>query len=62
MNWLGSETASRFVGRAGVEEIARHRRYYRWIYRTVLSDWHPLEALYRSYGIVPIQPAGGLAR
>ena len=43
---IALKTALLATGRAGVEEIARHRRYYRWIYRTVLSDWHPLEALF----------------
>ncbi|MGY3451481.1 hypothetical protein [Bradyrhizobium sp. USDA 4353] len=61
VNWLEIEVTSPFAGRERVEEIARNKRYYRWMYRTVLADWRPLEELYRNYGIVPIKPAGQLA-
>jgi hypothetical protein len=61
VDWLEIEAASHFIARARVEEIARGKRYYRWMYRTVLSDWHSLEALFRTYGMVPIVPAEQLA-
>ena len=61
VNWLEIEATSRFTGRERVEEIARNKHYYRWMYRTVLEDWRPLEELYRSYDIVPIRPAGQLS-
>lgn len=59
VNWLEIEAASVFVDRDRVEEIARNKRYYRWMYRTVLSDWRSLEELYRSYDVVPVKPAEG---
>ena len=57
VNWLEIEAASHFIARERAEEIARNKRYYRWMYRTVLSDWQRLEELFRTHGIVPIKPA-----
>jgi hypothetical protein len=54
VNWLEIEVAAHFMPRARVEEIARNKHYYRWMYRTVLADWQSLEELYRAQGIVPI--------
>ena len=54
VNWLEIESAAHFVPRQRVEEIARNKHYYRWMFRTVLSDWESLEELYRAQGIVPI--------
>jgi len=62
VNWLEIEAASQLIARKNAEEIARGKRYYRWMYRTVLSDWRSLEELFRAYDIVPIAPAGQLAR
>jgi hypothetical protein len=61
VNWLEIEAASQFISRERAEEIARKKRYYRWMYRTVLSDWRTLEELFRAHGIVPIAPAERLA-
>ena len=61
VNWLEIEVASQFMARERAEEIARNKRYYRWMYRTVLSDWRSLEELFRARGIVPIRPAEALA-
>jgi hypothetical protein len=52
MNWLEIEAASQFMSRERAEEIARNTHHYRWMYRTVLSDWRS-----RVHGIVPIVPA-----
>jgi len=57
VNWLEIEAASQFLARERVEEIARRKHYYRWIYRTVLADWLTLDQLFRSHSIVPIVPA-----
>jgi hypothetical protein len=43
VNWLEIEVASEFIGRERVTEIVGRKHYYRWIYRTVLSDWSHLE-------------------
>jgi hypothetical protein len=61
VNWLEIEAASQFLARERAEEIARKKRYYRWMYRTVLSDWRSLEELFGAYDIVPITPAEQLA-
>jgi hypothetical protein len=60
VNWLEVETASQFLKPERVEEIARGKHYYRWIYRTVLADWLILEELFRKHNITPIVPAAGL--
>jgi hypothetical protein len=60
VNWLEVEAASHFIARERAEEIARNKHYYRWMYRTVLSDWDSLEELFRAYDIVPIASADQL--
>jgi hypothetical protein len=60
VNWLEIEAASQFLGSERAREIASRLPYYRWIYRTVLSDWNELEALFRAHKIVPIAPADRL--
>jgi len=62
VNWLEIEAASQFMTRERVREIAGRKHHYRWIYRSVLSDWHSLEDLFRTRGIVPIAPAEHAAR
>lgn len=62
VNWLEIEAASQFIGRERVTENVGRKHYYRWIYRTVLSDWDSLEAMFRTHGIVPIAPAERAAR
>ena len=57
VNWLEIEAASQFIGQERVREIAGRKHYYRWIYRSVMSDWHSLEDMFRAHGIVPIVPA-----
>ena len=57
VNWLEIEAASQFMPRQRAEEIARNTHHYRWMYRTVLSDWRSLEELFRAHGIAPIVPA-----
>jgi hypothetical protein len=57
VNWLEIEAASQFMPWERAQEIARKKHYYRWIYRTVLSDWRSLEELFRACNIVPITPA-----
>jgi hypothetical protein len=61
VNWLEVEAASHFIARERAEAIARNKRYYRGIYRAVLSDWHSLEGLFRAHEIVPIVPADRLS-
>jgi hypothetical protein len=56
-NWLEIEAASQFISRERVEEITRTKRYYRWMYGTVLSDWRSLGELFWAYDIIPIVPA-----
>jgi hypothetical protein len=44
--------------------VAPHVRalpYYRWIYRTVIDDWHSLGALYAECGLVPVRPATAMS-
>jgi hypothetical protein len=62
VNWLEIETASQFLTREREEQIVRNKRHYRWIYRTVLSDWRSLEQLFREQGQVPIIPAAKMIR
>ena len=57
VNWLEIEASSQFMTRERAQEIARNKRHYRWVYRTVLADWHDLEKLFRANGIVPIATA-----
>jgi hypothetical protein len=57
VNWLEIEAASQLIGRERVTEIVGRKHSYRWIYRSVLSDWHSLEGVFRMHGIVPIAPA-----
>jgi hypothetical protein len=61
VNWLEIEASSRCVGRKRTEEVACDKHYYRWMYRTVLSDWRPLEELFRAHDIVPIKPVHAVA-
>lgn len=61
VNWLEIEAAAQFMTRERAEEIARNMQHYRWMYRTVLSDWRSLEELYRAHGVVPIVPAEQVA-
>lgn len=56
VNWLEVEAASQFLARERVVEIAHTKHYYRWVYRSVLSDWDSLEDLFRAHDIVPIRP------
>ena len=60
VNWLEIEAASQFLARERVREIARMKHYYRWVYRSVLSDWDSLEDMFRARDIVPIRPAGDM--
>jgi hypothetical protein len=62
VNWLEVEATSHFIARERAEAIASRKHYYRWIFRTVLSDWRSLEELFRKHRIVPIVPADRLAR
>ncbi|MCK1492118.1 hypothetical protein IVB14_17250 [Bradyrhizobium sp. 180] len=57
VNWLEIEATSRFIDRERVIKIVSQKHYYRWIYRTVLRDWHELEEIFRTHAIVPIAPA-----
>jgi hypothetical protein len=57
VNWLEIEAASQFLGSKRAQVIAHNKSYYRWIYRTVLSDWRELETLFRAHNIVPMAPA-----
>ncbi|MBS0530010.1 MAG: hypothetical protein JSS22_11560 [Proteobacteria bacterium] len=61
INWLEIEAVSAFLPRQQAEDIARRKRYYRWIYQTVLTDWRPLESLFREHGIMPIIHANDMA-
>ena len=60
VNWLEIEAASQFISRERVKEIARTKHYYRWVYRSVVSDWHGLQELFRARGIVPIMTSANV--
>lgn len=60
VNWLEIAALSEFIGRERAVALARAQTSYRWIYRTVLDDWQPLEALLSEHGLVPIRPAHAL--
>jgi hypothetical protein len=57
INWLEVAATAEFIGRHRAVAVAEAQRTYRWIYRTVLRDWDPLQELYERHGLVPIQSA-----
>jgi hypothetical protein len=57
VNWLELEAVSRFFPREETERHLRALHFYRWIYQTVIDDREALGALYREFGLAPIQPA-----
>ena len=57
VNWLEVAATAEFIGRHRAVAVAEVQRSYRWIYRTVLRDWDPLQELYERHGLVPIRSA-----
>ena len=55
--WLELAVTAEFIGRARAFALAETAYGYRWIYRTVVSDWDALEALFTMHGILPIKTA-----
>ena len=62
INWLEVAATAEFIGRHRAVAVADVQRSYRWIYRTVLRDWDPLQELYERHGLVPIRSAAELRR
>ena len=60
INWLEVAATAEFIGRHRAVAVADVQRSYRWIYRTVLRDWDPLQELYERHGLVPIRSAEDL--
>ena len=60
INWLEVAATGEFIGRVRACAVADAQRTYRWIYRTVLRVWDPLQELYERHGLVPIRPAAEL--
>ena len=60
INWLEVAATAEFIGRRRAVAVAEVQRTYRWIYRTVLRDWDPLQELYERHGLVPIRSAQDL--
>ena len=60
INWLEVAATAEFIGRRRAVAVADVQRSYRWIYRTVLRDWDPLQELYERHGLVPIRSAQDL--
>ena len=60
MNYLEIEAAGNLLGPDVARDIAARNFIYRGIYETVLRDWGPLTALYRSHDLIPIRPADGM--
>ena len=58
--WLEVAAMTELIGRERAHAIADTQWGYRWIYRTVLRDWDPLQELYERHGLVPIRPASEL--
>ena len=50
------------IGTPRAHALADTQFGYRWIYRTVLADWPALEALLTRHRILPLIPAGEVAR
>jgi hypothetical protein len=62
VNWLEISVTSEFIGRDRAFAIAKAQQSYRWIYRTVTSDWDRLGELYERHGIVPVRTAPELTQ
>ena len=60
--WLEVTAAAELIGWERAAAIAQTTWGYRWIYRTVLEDWEPLEGLLREHGLVPMRPPADLDR
>jgi hypothetical protein len=60
VNWLEVAASAEFIGRRRAVAVAEVQRTYRWIYRTVLRDWDPLQELYERHGLLPIRSAQDL--
>jgi hypothetical protein len=58
--WLEIATATELIGWERAAAVAQSPWGYRWIYRTVLEDWEPLEALYAQNGILPLRTPADL--
>jgi hypothetical protein len=58
--WLEIAAATELIGWERAAAIAQAPWGYRWIYRTVLEDWEPLEALYTKNGILPLRTPADL--
>jgi hypothetical protein len=55
--WLEIEATAELIGRARANRMADTTFGYRWIYRTVIADHDPLEALFTEHGLYPMRLA-----
>jgi hypothetical protein len=53
--WLEIAAATELIGRERAAAITQATWGYRWIYRTVIEDWRPLQALLEANGILPMR-------
>ncbi len=60
--WLEIWAASELIGMARARTVADQPWGYRWIYRTVLEDWTPLERLLQDNAILPVPRPEALHR
>ena len=58
--WLEIAAVTELIGRERAEALAETQWGYRWIYRTVLSDWDALGALFRAHGLLPMKTPDAL--
>jgi hypothetical protein len=58
--WLEIAAATELIGWERAAAVAHGPWGYRWIYRTVIEDWKPLEALYAANRILPLRTLADL--
>ena len=57
VNWLEIKAAAEFIGLERAVAVARRRKHYAWMYRTVVEERDRVEAVLTSSGVLPLPRA-----